>query len=47
MDSDTILIVISCARGLLFILDALDEKFPKVKPFTSLLGSILGGTKGR
>jgi hypothetical protein len=46
-DSALALKILLAARVLLFVLDAADETFPKVKPFTAVLGRLLGGGKAR
>lgn len=47
MDSDLALEIIAGLRILLLALDFLDERFPKVKPVTALLGTLLGGSRQR
>lgn len=47
MDSTTTLEILAALRVLLLALDLLDNRFPKVKPVTALLGTLLGGSKGR
>lgn len=47
MDSDLTLEIIAGLRALLLILDLLDNRLPKLRPVTNILGTLLGGSKGR
>lgn len=46
-DSETTLIVLAGARLALLVFDRLDERFPRLKKVTKVLGTILGGKQAR
>lgn len=43
----TVLTVLACLRGLLFVLDRADKRFPRLLPVANALGKLLGGAKAR
>ena len=46
-DPKTALATLAAARGLLFVLDLLDKRFPRLEPVARILGKLLGGAKAR
>lgn len=47
LDSETVLVACVIARAVLQVLDVLDEKLPRLKIATKVLGTLLGGSKAR